>query len=109
MLRSVSTDAPVTALAVVVMGRVTLGRPMFIIAATTLVYKIMLLMVLYFGLRHPGVVIHQPTSLAAMWATLYASNAKEECAVVHGRENPCARATASLDRREVWVWNLRGR
>lgn len=51
---------------------------MLAIAATILIYTIVVLVVLY-SWQRPRVVGHVPTSLAGMYALLYASNAKDYC------------------------------
>lgn len=71
-------------------GKVYVSSTMFYIAAAILGFMIVVLVALYWG-QDRQVVGHLPRNLVGMYAHLYASNAKEECAQVIGT-NPEDRA-----------------
>lgn len=81
-----ATPEASTATSRVIRERVQVSTPMFIIACVILSYTILLVFFLYWGPeagRQCGIA-HEPTSLAAMWAMLYSSTAKEMCAALRG-------------------------
>lgn len=78
------------ATAIVEMNRIAVNTVMFSIAAFILLFMIVVLVMLYW--RQEEQPVHRlPTTLEGMYALLYASNAKEECREVAGR-NPEERA-----------------
>lgn len=79
--------------AVVYPTRVVVSPVMFAIAAGILLFIMAVLVPLYWGSRGGRFKGHLPRSLGTMYALLYASNAKEECGSVQGRD-PTERAEA---------------
>lgn len=79
--------------AVVYPTRVVVSPLMFGIAVGILVFIIAVLGTLYCGRRGGRFKGHLPRSLGTMYALLYASNAKDECGSVQGRD-PRERAAA---------------
>lgn len=75
--------------ALVQTNRVTVSSLMFYISVAILITLIVMLVLLYWGPRQP--VGHLPKHLAGMYALLYASNAKEDCGKLSGRD-PVERA-----------------
>lgn len=74
---------------VVVLDRVNMSVAMYSILVSGLLMTIAMLVVIYWGLKHPDG--QRPESLAGMYALLYASNAREECGQLSGA-NPVERA-----------------
>lgn len=87
--REEQPNAKTTTTAVVQTNRVRVNTEMFFLSVSILLFMVVVLVVFYWGQRQP--VGHLPQSLAGTYALLYASNAKEECGKLHGR-NPKERA-----------------
>lgn len=69
----------------VLTARVYMSSEMFYLAVAILLFMIGVLGALYWGQRQP--IGHLPESLAGTYALLYASNAKEECGKLRGRNS----------------------
>lgn len=69
----------------VLRGNVAVSTPMFATIVGILGYSTIVIIFLYPGPQWERRVAHLPTSLAAMWAHLYASDAKELCGKISGR------------------------
>lgn len=78
-----------TAAAVLLINRVAVSRVMFHLAGSIILTIMLVLAYIYLRRRQP--VGHVPKTLAGMYALLYASNAKEECGQLSGK-NPKERA-----------------
>lgn len=78
--------------AVVRSFRVNVSRSMFYLSSIILVFIMAVLVILYYT-QQQHVIGHLPTSLAGMYAHLYASNSQEECGRVEGK-NPEERGKA---------------
>lgn len=89
--------------AVLRMDRVTVDTTMFSLAASILAIMIVVLVVLYWDQRQP--IGNLPNTLAGMYALLYASNAKEECGKIYGR-NPKQRARRLEERKGMYVYGM---
>lgn len=74
-----------TTAAVLQADRVRVSTEMFFLSVLILLFMVVVLVVLYWGQRQP--VGHLPHSLAGTYALLYASNAKEECGTLRGRNS----------------------
>lgn len=86
-----SDSRKVIAKSTVVVERVMVSTPMFILATIVTTYAILLLVLLYWGPGRLRYITHDPTCLVGMWTALYASDAQQECGAVRGR-NPRERA-----------------
>lgn len=83
--REEQPNARTTTTAVVRTDRVRMNTEMFFLSVLILLFMAVVLVVLYWGQRQP--VGHLPHSLAGTYALLYASNAKEECGNLRGRNS----------------------